>query len=74
MSPVAAADESEIQGFHAESRSTKDGRRITYEATVIQNPEKARACGQGAKCMQLISRAHDTLADRYSQLLQTDAP
>ena len=32
------------------SRMTKDGRKITYMLTVIQQPERARACGSGAKC------------------------
>lgn len=30
-------------------RTTKDGRRIRYEMQVIQQPERARACGSGAK-------------------------
>lgn len=32
-------------------RTTKEGRRLTYEMNVIQQPERARACGSGAKCM-----------------------
>jgi len=43
-----ALDDAET--FASQTRTTKDGRRITYEVTVKQNPEKARACGQGAKC------------------------
>ncbi|KAI1005591.1 hypothetical protein K3495_g2629 [Podosphaera aphanis] len=31
------------------SRVTKGGRRLTYVLTVIQQPERARACGSGAK-------------------------
>ncbi|KAK0508124.1 hypothetical protein JMJ35_009208 [Cladonia borealis] len=31
------------------SRLTKDGRHLTYEVKVIQQPERARACGSGAK-------------------------
>ncbi|KAK4697995.1 hypothetical protein P7C71_g147, partial [Lecanoromycetidae sp. Uapishka_2] len=31
------------------SRVTKDGRNLTYEVKVIQQPERARACGSGAK-------------------------
>ncbi|KAF2084714.1 hypothetical protein K490DRAFT_75664 [Saccharata proteae CBS 121410] len=31
------------------SRMTKDGRKITYRMRVIQQPERARACGSGAK-------------------------
>jgi hypothetical protein len=30
-------------------RTTKDGRRIRYDLQVIQQPERARACGSGAK-------------------------
>ncbi|PNS21437.1 hypothetical protein CAC42_1216 [Sphaceloma murrayae] len=30
-------------------RITKDGRKITYKLQVIQQPERARACGSGAK-------------------------
>lgn len=32
------------------TRVTKDGRELTYVLTVIQQPERARACGSGAKC------------------------
>ena len=32
------------------SRHTKDGREIRYCLQVIQQPERARACGSGAKC------------------------
>ena len=32
------------------SRITKEGRKITYVMNVIQQPERARACGSGAKC------------------------
>ncbi|KAF2238469.1 hypothetical protein EV356DRAFT_440647 [Viridothelium virens] len=31
------------------SRITKEGRKITYQLKVIQPPERARACGSGAK-------------------------
>jgi hypothetical protein len=31
------------------SRVTKEGKRITYALQVIQQPERARACGSGAK-------------------------
>ena len=32
------------------TRVTKEGRQLTYEMEVIQQPERARACGSGAKC------------------------
>ena len=31
-------------------RTTVGGRQLTYELNVIQQPERARACGSGAKC------------------------
>lgn len=31
------------------TRVTKEGRKLTYVLTVIQQPERARACGSGAK-------------------------
>ncbi|KAI4225236.1 MAG: hypothetical protein L6R36_004062 [Xanthoria steineri] len=30
-------------------RTTKEGRQLTYELVVLQQPERARACGSGAK-------------------------
>ena len=32
------------------TRVTREGRHLTYELEVIQQPERARACGSGAKC------------------------
>ena len=32
-------------------RHTRDGRTLLYQMEVIQQPERARACGAGAKCM-----------------------
>lgn len=34
------------------SRVTRAGRTLTYSLKVIQQPERARACGSGAKCME----------------------
>ncbi|BDD59758.1 hypothetical protein MAP00_004948 [Monascus purpureus] len=34
---------------HSSSRITREGKRITYKLTVMQQPERARACGAGAK-------------------------
>ncbi|KAI9749165.1 MAG: velvet protein [Lichina confinis] len=31
------------------TRITKEGKRLSYQLTVIQQPERARACGSGAK-------------------------
>lgn len=36
------------------SRITKEGKKITYRLKVIQQPERARACGSGAKCKSLL--------------------
>ena len=32
------------------TRMTAEGRKLSYELKVIQQPERARACGSGAKC------------------------
>jgi hypothetical protein len=32
------------------TRRTQEGRTLIYELKVIQKPERARACGSGAKC------------------------
>ncbi|KAL2828399.1 velvet factor-domain-containing protein [Aspergillus cavernicola] len=34
---------------HSVSRITRDGKKITYKLNVMQQPERARACGAGAK-------------------------
>ncbi|KAJ9379897.1 hypothetical protein DTO063F5_6933 [Paecilomyces variotii] len=34
---------------HSISRITREGKKITYKLSVIQQPERARACGAGAK-------------------------
>lgn len=49
MGPVSAAICRE-QAHASLSRVTKEGRTLTYCMTVIQQPERARACGSGAKC------------------------
>lgn len=36
------------------SRTTKGGRRLHYELTCLQQPERARACGSGQKCKSLV--------------------
>ena len=37
------------EGESTSSRVTKEGKKITYSLHVIQQPERARACGSGAK-------------------------
>lgn len=37
------------------SRVTVEGKTITYRMTVLQQPVRARACGQGAKCSSTSS-------------------
>ncbi|KAF2097147.1 hypothetical protein NA57DRAFT_41735 [Rhizodiscina lignyota] len=44
-STISVPNETESRG----SRITKEGKKITYQLTVIQEPERARACGSGAK-------------------------
>lgn len=34
------------------SRVTRDGRGLHYDLQVLQQPERARACGSGPKCEQ----------------------
>ena len=35
-------------------RQLNDGSSLEYHLQVLQQPERARACGQGAKCMFLF--------------------
>lgn len=35
---------------HTISRITREGKQLTYKLSVMQQPERARACGAGAKC------------------------
>lgn len=37
-------------------RVTKSGRRLWYKLTVIQQPQRARACGSGPKCKSCLLR------------------
>lgn len=48
MATAAVAVDNETKA--TQIRFTRDGRRITYHMHVVQQPERARACGQGAKC------------------------
>lgn len=36
------------------TRITSGGRKLNYQLGVIQQPERARACGSGAKCMLIV--------------------
>lgn len=44
-------------------RVTKEGRQLTYELVVMQQPERARACGSGAKCQYRHQRVSTFLTD-----------
>ncbi|KAI9729242.1 MAG: velvet protein [Cirrosporium novae-zelandiae] len=46
MNPVNPAQKETASSF---TRVTREGKKLHYELTVIQQPERARACGQGAK-------------------------
>jgi hypothetical protein len=46
--PGVRAVENETTG--TTSRTTKEGRKVSYQLTVLQQPSRARACGAGAKC------------------------
>jgi hypothetical protein len=39
------------------TRITKEGRKLTYNLSVMQQPERARACGSGAKCSSRLPLA-----------------
>ncbi|KAL8709798.1 MAG: hypothetical protein Q9220_005584 [cf. Caloplaca sp. 1 TL-2023] len=39
----------EHESTNTMKRATKEGKQLTYELAVIQQPERARACGSGAK-------------------------
>lgn len=43
------------------TRTTRDGRRLHYELKVLQQPERARACGSGPKCE--LRRPHNSRID-----------
>lgn len=40
----------EHESTNSLKRVTKEGKQLTYELVVMQQPERARACGSGAKC------------------------
>lgn len=48
------------------TRETKDGRRIEYQLSVIQQPERARACGSGAKCTSCLAASTIATNNVYS--------
>jgi hypothetical protein len=56
------------------SRITKEGRKITYRLKVIQQPERARACGSGAKCKYLPIITYLSLILIIEQLPPTAVP
>ncbi|KAL3467639.1 velvet factor-domain-containing protein [Aspergillus heterothallicus] len=49
MATRAPAAVRENETTHSVSRITQEGKKITYQLTVMQQPERARACGAGAK-------------------------
>ncbi|KAI4251969.1 MAG: hypothetical protein L6R42_008166, partial [Xanthoria sp. 1 TBL-2021] len=46
---MASVMQVEHESTNSIKRSTKEGRQLTYELVVLQQPERARACGSGAK-------------------------
>jgi hypothetical protein len=42
------------EDFNETYRQTFDGRTLKYTLTVLQQPERARACGAGARCESLL--------------------
>lgn len=56
MDTTATTALSPVENKSTATRLTKEGRRITYVLEVVQKPERARACGQGAKCETTLAR------------------
>lgn len=54
------------------TRITKEGRKLTYQLSVIQQPERARACGSGAKCEPRSVQTEVIIANRHQLLLIVD--
>lgn len=50
---MASVMQVEHESTNSIKRSTKEGRQLTYELVVLQQPERARACGSGAKCWSI---------------------
>lgn len=50
MAAVAKMSPSEDSKPVYVERKTKGGRTLQYRLTVLQQPERARACGSGSKC------------------------
>lgn len=48
---------------HSVSRITREGKQITYKLSVMQQPERARACGAGAKCKHHLHELMSASAD-----------
>lgn len=50
MAAIAKMSPSEDSQPVVVDRKTKGGRHLQYRLTVLQQPERARACGSGSKC------------------------
>lgn len=50
MAAIAKLNPSEDSKPVFVERKTKGGRTLQYRLTVLQQPERARACGSGSKC------------------------
>lgn len=55
------------------SRYTRDGRFLTYELEIFQQPRHARACGAGAKCKS-HSTFNQPFLDVHPNCMGTDMP
>ena len=53
-----SAHDNDVQPPHVIHRDTKGGRRLWYCLRVIQQPERARACGSGPKCKSIRPTRH----------------
>ena len=50
MTAQTKSASSEEPAYVLMDRKTKGGRNLQYRLTVLQQPERARACGSGSKC------------------------
>lgn len=53
---------------HTVSRVTREGKNVTYKLSVMQQPERARACGAGAKCMLYYAPRFLSFVERLTGL------
>ena len=50
------------EDYNCTRRVTADGRTLTYALRVLQQPERARACGGGARCKLFLISSHGIIS------------